>query len=60
MKTFMFFHSRLYWTDHGVLPDVGASIESCNLDGSNRSVLVGRGVGLGQPNHMYIDFKTDW
>lgn len=48
---------KMFWTDHGHLPMVGASVEKANLDGSNRERIMAGHVW--QPNHLFIDFKTD-
>ncbi|RUS85413.1 hypothetical protein EGW08_006804 [Elysia chlorotica] len=48
---------KMFWTDHGHLPMIGASVEKANLDGSEReSIMKGE---VWQPNHLFIDFKTD-
>ena len=48
---------KIYWTDIGFQPDVPPKIESANMDGSEREVLVKE--NLGQPNHLLIDYNTD-
>ncbi|KAL8597479.1 hypothetical protein ACOMHN_047706 [Nucella lapillus] len=49
---------KIYWTDVGFPPEVKPKIESANMDGSERRVLVGA-KNLGQPNHVFIDYHTD-
>ena len=42
---------RVYWTDVGKLP----KIESSNLDGSHRRVVVNN--DLGAPNYVVVDYR---
>ncbi|XP_076435319.1 low-density lipoprotein receptor-related protein 5-like [Babylonia areolata] len=49
---------RIYWTDLGLPSLVKPTLESANMDGSERRVLVS-GDALGRPNHVFIDYTKD-